>query len=100
MTSLLALAIRSLLSESPPAPLLRDILTEIIDGGKAAKVGFLINTESNTYAAGIFIFVTHRRHHLLQPPSSPPPDHLDWLRTRIRAWEEEERRSPYYDWSD
>ena len=26
------------------------------------------------------------------PPSSPPPDHhLDWLTTRIRAWEEEER---------
>ena len=28
------------------------------------------------------------------PPPSPPPDHhLDWLKTRIRAWEEEERRS-------
>ena len=43
-------------------------------------------------------------------PSPPPPtlrpsllprgDHLDWLRERMRAYEEEDRRSPYYDWSD
>ena len=41
-------------------------------------------------------------------PSPPPPtlrqsllphnNHLDWLRAKVRACEEEERRSPYDDW--